>query len=148
MVAPLLILIMTVYSLFQEPGAGIFIIQEAPKKGICANEMKMVVGKLRVCLAKKPILPLDQVEYSTDIKYDPVVKGHYLDVGITGYAMSTLNLTVGSLPDAQFALVVDGEVICIFKVDVELPSRSIRIGDDIDLRELKVLDAKLKVVNQ
>lgn len=142
------ILFISICCLYQEtPGpAGIYIIQEPFKKGMCANESKMVIGKKRVCLSKKPILSQEEIEYSTDIKYDPLFKVHYIEVGVSSLARNTLNKTVTSLPDTKFALVLGGEVICLFLIQHEFAGR-IRVGEDVTLSELKLIEQRLKNID-
>ena len=66
----------------------------------------MIIGKTKVCISKKPIIPIEEVEYATDIQYDPNFKTHYIDVGISSLGIQTLNKTVSSLADIKFALVI------------------------------------------
>lgn len=149
MVNSLAFLCISMWCLCQEPSqsAGIYIIQEPFKKGVCANESRMVIGKKRVCLSRKPILSKEEIEYSSDIKYDPVFKVHYIEVGVSQLARNTLHKTVTSLPDTKFALVLGGEVICLFIIQNEFTTRIIRIGEDITLSDLKMIDERLKKID-
>lgn len=148
MVNSLTLLFISMWCFLQEPSesAGIYIIQEPFKKATCANESRMVIGKKRVCLSKKPILSEKEIEYSSDIKYDPVFKVHYIEVGVSSLARNTLSKTVVSLPDVKFAMVLGGEVICLFIVRKDFPSRVIRVGEDVTLDDLKILDQRLKKI--
>lgn len=106
----------------------------------------MIVGKTKVCISKKPIILIEELEYATDIQYDPMHKTHHIDVGISSAGIQTLNKTVSSLPRTKFALVIQDEVICIFFIEQEIGIRSIRIGEDAQLKDLALIRDALKKV--
>ena len=106
----------------------------------------MIVRKTKVCISKKPIVQIEELEYATDIQYDPMRKTHHIDVGISSAGVRTLNKTVTSLPSTKFALVIQDDVICIFLIEQEIGIRSIRIGEDAQLKDLTLIRDALKKV--
>lgn len=106
----------------------------------------MVVGKTKVCLSKKPIIRIEELEYATEVQYDPKYKVHYIDVGMSSAGVQTLNKTVNSLPGSKFALVIENDVVCIFIIEREIELRSIRIGEDAQLKDLVMIHDVLKKV--
>jgi hypothetical protein len=134
-------------SLPQKTPSGIFITIEPLRKTPCENEVRMIIDKSKVCISKKPIIAIKDLKNISDIQYDPINKMHYIDVGFSPAGIYTLNNIVRSLPDTKFALVVDNHVICIFQVDAEISIHSIRIGQDVALKDLITIHNALKKVN-
>lgn len=119
--------------------SGIFIIKKPTKKNPCEQELKMLIGGKNVCVLKKPILSIGALEYVTDILYDPKNKSNYVDLGLSSTSVNTLNQTISILPKTQFALVVDSKVVCIFTIHEKMDTRYIRIGKDLDQKNLAVV---------
>lgn len=103
----------------------------------------MLIGKAKVCLSKKPIIAVEEIESVTDIKYQPKIESHYLDVRFSPKGAQTLNSAIRSLPLTKFALVNRNEVVCIFSVDPEVEINYIRIGIGEDLADLKLVHSSL-----
>jgi hypothetical protein len=134
---------------FQESYSGIFIVSNAAaRKTACENELKMVVGKARVCVAKKPILGLKEIQYITNILYNPQRKVYYVDIGISQAGIQTLAMTTRSLPKSRFALVVSGEVVCLFYGSPDYAISSVRVGEDASLKELTLIHDALKTARE
>ena len=129
-----------------EAMSGIYIISTPPKKVPCSNEARLIVSNQKICISKKPIVAASQLTYATDIQYDPQYQMHYIDIGLSPAGSSTLSQTIESLPDAQFALALNNQVICIFKLNTSFTVRSFRIGNDIQLKDLTTIHEVLKNV--
>ena len=99
----------------------------------------MVIDQAKLCISKKPIVSVDEIAYITAIKYDPIIESYYIDIGFTQEAMVTLQQTYTSLPNTQFALVVDGGIVCVFAVREDIVVKSIRIGQDAPLKNLQTI---------
>lgn len=124
----------------EEDSSGLYIVMKPLKKTSCENELKMVVDQTKLCISKKPIITVDQIEYITPIKYDPIIESYYIDIGFNRDAMVTLNQTYTSLPNTRFALVVENDIVCVFTVKEEVGAvRSIRIGQDAPLKQLQTI---------
>lgn len=130
----------------QEPASGIYIVANPGKKTSCENELKMLIGKAKVCLSRKPIITIEELESVTDIKYQPKIESHYLDVRFSTKGNQTLNTAIRSLPQTQFALVSRNEVVCIFTVEPETYIDFIRIGIGEELTDLKLVHSALKEI--
>lgn len=128
----------------QEPISGIYVVTNPGKKITCEHELKMLIGKARVCVSKKPIIPVDEIESVTDIQYQPKIESYYLDVRFSPKGIQTLNSAIRSLPETKFALVNRNDVVCIFSVDPEKEIHFIRIGIGEDLIDLKSVHSSLK----
>ena len=128
------------------PTSGIFIIIKPAKKNPCEQDLKMLIGTKRVCVLKKPIVGVDELEYVTDILYDPIIQCNYIKLGFSSESVTTLNQTVSTLPGAEFAIVLDDDVICIFKIQEKLDTRYIKIGYDLDSKSLSMVRDALKKV--
>jgi len=146
MVRILIFLFIVPFSFQEEHAAGVFIVNTPPKKTVCDNELKMVIGQTKVCISKKPIVAIEEIDYVTEIRYEPKIEAHYIDIGFSGAAVSTLTKTAVSLPSAKFALVVDGDVICLFSLSSQLGIRYVRIGEDAPLKDLTVIHDILRNV--
>ena len=85
----------------------------------------MLIGVKRVCVLKKPIISIDEIEYVTDLLYDPIVQCNYIKLGFSPESVATLNKTASTLPTVEFAIVLDDNVICIFKIKEKLDLRYI-----------------------
>jgi hypothetical protein len=132
---------------FSEPhSSGIFIVKKPSKKNPCEQDLKMLIGVKRVCVLKKPIVSVDELEYVTDILYDPIVETNYIKLGFSSASVLTLNQTVSTLPTVEFAVVVDDDVICLFKIQEKLQDRYIKIGYDLDNKSLTMVRDALKKV--
>ena len=123
----------------EEETSGIYIVIKPLKKTACENELKTVIEQTKLCISKKPILPVEEIASITAIKYDPVIQTYYVDITFTTEGMVTLQRTYTSLPNTKFALVVDNGVICVFSVDEDIALRTIRIGQDIPLKNLQMI---------
>jgi len=106
----------------------------------------MLIGVKRVCILKKPIVSVDELEYVTDILYDPIIEANYIKLGFSSASVLTLNQTVSTLPTVEFAVVVDDDVICLFKIQEKLQDRYIKIGYDLDNKSLTMVRDALKKV--
>lgn len=132
-------LVFLLTSLQEEDNSGIYIVLKPLKKTSCENELKMVIDEVKLCISKKPIVLVDEIAYITGIKYEPVIESYYIDIGFTSAGMVTLQKTYTSLPNTQFALVVDNSIVCVFSVDEDIAIRSIRIGQDAPLKNLQTI---------
>lgn len=130
----------------EAPRSGIFIIKKPGRKDPCEQELKMLIGGKKVCVLKKPIVSVDELEYATDILYDPVIECNYVNIGLSPGSVKTLNQTIHTLPKTQFALVVNDDVICIFTIHERLDTRYIKIGTDLDIKSLMIVRDALKKV--
>ena len=135
----LVILLFFLTSFQDEETSGIYIVVKPLKKTSCENELKMVIDQAKLCISKKPIVMVDEISYITAIKYDAIIESYYIDIGFTPEAMVTLQRTYTSLPNTQFALVVDSEIVCVFAVKEEIAVKSIRIGQDAPLKNLQII---------
>ena len=143
----ILVILLFFFASFQEEdSSGIYIVLKALKKTTCENELKMVIDQAKLCISKKPIITVDQIDFITAIKYDPVFESYYIDVGFSPTAMVTLNKTYTSLPNTKFALVVDNDIICVFAVDEEIAVKSVRIGQDAPLKHLQIIRERLSKI--
>lgn len=135
-------------TVFQEEplASGIYIISTPPKKVACRNEVRMIITNQKVCISKRPILGADQLKYATDIQYDPRYKMHYIDIGVSPAGSHVIMQTIQSLPDTQFALALEGLIICVFRVDPSVRVEAFRIGGDVTLKDLQVIHGVLKNV--
>ena len=138
------ILTLLIGSLCQETASGIYVVVDPPRRTVCDHELRMVVGKRKVCVSKKPIIPASELEYATDIRYDFQQKVNYIDVGVSSQALQTLNKMIDTLPQTYFALVVDDDVICLFNLNEEIGARYIRVGEDADVDGLRQISNILK----
>ena len=135
----LVILLFFIASFQEEESSGIYIVLKPLKKTTCENELKMVIDQAKLCISKKPIITVDQIDFITPIKYDPVIESYYIDIGFSPTGMVTLNKTYTSLPNTKFALVVDKDIVCIFSVREEMAVKSVRIGQDAPLKDLQII---------
>jgi hypothetical protein len=135
----LVILLFFLTSFQEEDSSGVYIVIKPLKKTSCENELKMVIDQTKLCISKKPIVTVGQIDYITAIKYDPIIESYYIDIGFNPEAMVILNRTYTSLPNTQFALVVDNGVVCVFSVKEEILVKSIRIGQDAPLKQLQAI---------
>src|SRR3989337_611575 len=138
---------MSRFFLSEIPPAGIYIGVAPAKKIPCMQKLKMLVGTKRICIAKMPIIGTDEIEYVTEILYDPILKLNYINLGLSSKSVSALNETNNFLPDAQFALVVENEVICTFIIHERFSDRFLRIGSDLDANNLALVHDALKKLN-
>ena len=137
---------MSVFAFAEAQQSGIFIVKKPGRRNPCEQELKMLIGGKKVCVLKKPIVDVEGLEYVTDILYDPIIKSNHINLGLSSTSVSTLNKTILSLPNAEFALVVDDDVICVFTIYERLTTRYIRIGSDLDIQSLFIVRDKLRKV--
>ena len=139
-------LLFALVSFSEPPTSGIFIIKKPSKKNPCEQDLKMLIGVKRVCVLKKHIVSVDELEYVTDILYDPIIETNYIKLGFSSATVLTLNQTVSTLPTVEFAVVVENDVICVFTIQEKLLDRYIRIGYDLDNKSLTMVRDALKKV--
>jgi hypothetical protein len=140
------ILFFALVSFSETPSSGIFIVKKPSKKNPCEQDLKMLIGVKRVCVLRNPIVSVDELEYVTDLLYDPVVQCNYIKLGFSPASVVTLNQTVSTLPKVEFAVVLDDDVICLFKIQEKLQDRYIKIGYDLDNKSLMMVRDALKKV--
>jgi hypothetical protein len=133
----LAILFFFLASFQDEEASGIYIVLKPLKKTTCENELRMVIDQAKLCISKKPILSSGEISSITGIKYDAILESYYIDITFSTEGMVTLQQTYSSLPNTQFALVVDNEVVCVFSVREDMAVRTIRIGQDTPLKYLQ-----------
>jgi len=133
-------------SFSETPTSGIFIIKKPGRKDPCEQELKMLVGGRKICVLRKPIVSLDGLEYVTDILYDPVLKRNHVNLGLSSSSVSTLNQTVSSITKPEFAIVVNNTVIGIFVINEKLSENFLRLGTDLDLKDLEAVRDALQEV--
>ncbi|MEJ1242334.1 hypothetical protein WBG78_29565 [Chryseolinea sp. T2] len=141
-----LLVSMNVIAQTDELLSGIYIMTTPLKKVPCGNEARMIIGNQKICISKKPIVGASELTYATDIQYDPKYELHYIDIGISPSGARTLSQTIESLPESQFALALNNQVICIFRLNTGFTIRSFRIGNDLQLKDLNVIHEALKDV--
>jgi hypothetical protein len=140
------VILIALSSLIEPPLAGIFIIKKPGRKDPCELELQMLIGGKQVCILEKPIVTVGELEYVTDVLYDPALKYHYVDLGISSASVNTLNQTISLLPKSEFALVIEGSVICVFTIRERIDKRYIRLGEDLEFKNIvRVRDALKKV---
>lgn len=143
----LFILLTSVMLSFSEiPTSGIFIIKNPGRKDPCEQELKMLIGGRKVCVLKKPLISIDGLEYVTDILYDPVLKRNHVNLGLSSSSVSTLNQTVSSITKPEFAIVVNNSVIGIFVINERLSESFLRLGTDLDLKDLETVRDALREI--
>jgi hypothetical protein len=133
-------------SFSETPTSGIFIIKKPGRKDPCEQELKMLVGGRKICVLRKPIVSLDGLEYVTDILYDPVLKRNHVNLGLSSSSVSTLNQTVSSITKPEFAIVVNNTVIGIFVINERLSENFLRVGTDLDLKDLETVRDALQEI--
>ena len=121
----------------QEPASGIYIVNIPTRKVQCEKELKMVAGNAKVCVPRKPIIDIGEIDYITEIRYNPQLEAHYIDIGFTSSGMQMLNKMVDALVAPKFALVIEDNVICTFSGTKGYSINSIRIGEDATLPDLE-----------
>jgi hypothetical protein len=89
----LILLLTALVSFSQVPYSGIYVVRKPLRRSPCQQELKMLIGEKKICMLKKPIISIDQLEYVTDILYDPVVKSHYIKLGLSAESIKVLNQT-------------------------------------------------------
>jgi len=140
----LLFLIFTTTCFSQSPPPGIYITSTYSKKGKCEQVIKMLIGNTRVCISKKPILGIQEVESVSDILYDDIRKVAYINVGISVKAVQTLNKMFEVLPMSQFVFVVENNGVGSFTVTETIKNRIMQVGADVDLNNLQLIHSMLK----
>ena len=128
----------------QQAPDGIFIIHKASKKNPCEQELKMLIGGKKICTLTRPIIGSDGFEYATDILYNEERKVNFINLGLSPKSVSTLNQTIKVLPDTEFALVINADVICTFTIHDRMNTNYISLGDDLDTKELMAIRDALK----
>ena len=124
---------------FSELPSGIFIVKKPGRKDPCEQELKMLIGGRKVCVLRKPIIDAAEIEYVTDILYDPVLKRNHVNIGLSASSVRTLNRTVSSITKPEFAIVVNNNVIGIFVINEKLTENFLRIGTDLELKDLEAV---------
>lgn len=104
----------------------------------------MLIGGRKVCVLKKPIIQVDEIEYVTDILYDPVLKRNHVNLGLSASSVKTLNRTVSSITKPEFAIVVNNNVIGIFMINEKLTENFLRLGTDLELKDLEAVKDALE----
>lgn len=107
----------------------------------------MLIGPKRVCILKEPIVPVDELEYVTDIKFDRILEYNYVDLGLSRGSIKVLNQTVSILSDPDFALVINNEVICVFKIEKSMNTQYLRLGQDLDPKSLEIVRDALRKID-
>ncbi len=101
----------------------------------------MLVGE-KVCISKKPILEIGEVEYVTDIIHDRTSKTNYIIIGLSSKGIHAFNKIFHSLPNSQFVLVLENIGLGRFTLNKEVTN--LRIGGDVDLETLTRIRSVLK----
>jgi hypothetical protein len=132
-------------SMFAQTPTGIYFVTKPAKRSLCEQSIKTYFGKTTLCISKKPIVGIEGIEYVSNIMYDPLTQVNYLDVGLSPASVSILNKVYQSMPGSQLAFVAQEKVLGRFTIDRKIVNRTMNIGRDLDLNQLKVL---LEVLRQ
>ena|SRR5688500_5321221 len=125
--------------MYAQTPTGIYFVTKPAKRSFCEHPIKTYFGKTSLCISKKPIVGIDGIEYVSNILYDPLLQVNYIDVGLSPASVSILNKVYQSMPGSQLAFVVQEKVLGRFVVDRTIVNRTMNIGKDLDLNQLKVL---------
>jgi hypothetical protein len=128
-----------VMSFGQTPASGIFIVKKPGKRDPCERELRMLIGGKRICVLEKPIVDVAEIDYVTDILYDPVLKCNHINVGLSSSGVQTLNITVSSISKAEFAIVVNHHVIGTFIIQERMSDNFLRLGTDLNFIDLVIV---------
>jgi hypothetical protein len=125
--------------MYAQTPTGIYFVTKPAKRSFCEHPIKTYFGKNSLCISKKPIVGIDGIEYVSNILYDPLLQVNYIDVGLSPASVQILNKVYQSMPGSQLAFVVQEKVLGRFVVDRTIVNRTMNIGKDLDLNQIKVL---------
>jgi hypothetical protein len=133
--------------MYAQTPAGIYFVTKPAKKSFCEHPIKTYFGKTSLCISKKPIVGVDGIEYVSNILYDPLLQVNYIDVGLSPASVNILNKVYQSMPTSQLAFVAQEKVLGRFTIDRRIVNRTMSIGRDLDLNQIKVLMEVLRQEN-
>jgi hypothetical protein len=128
----------------QSAPPGIYIIYTAIKKSKCEQAVKMLIGGGRVCISKKPILDVSEIESVSDIINDTEEKVSYINVLISSTGVEILNKIFEGLPNSQFVFVLENSGVGQFSIPYNITTPIMRVGADVDLNNLQLIHSRLK----
>jgi hypothetical protein len=141
----LFILIIISNDVFAQAASGIYFISKPAKKNFCEQKVKYFVGKSHVCVSEKPIFGIEEVQYISNILYDPELKVNYFTIGFLQKSINKLNQIYHAMPGSQFVLIIDNRAVGQFSLEREIyNSREMMLGKDLSIETLKVLHSKIK----
>lgn len=134
-------------SVYAQTPTGIYFVTKPAKKSFCEHPIKTYFGKTSLCISNKPIVGVEGIEYVSNILYDPLLQVNYIDVGLSPASVNILNKVYQSMPSSQLAFVAQEKVLGRFTIDRRIVNRTMSIGRDLDLNQIKVLMEVLRQEN-
>ena len=139
-----LLFFLTTTCFAQPTPSGIYIVYTFAKKNKCEQEVKMLIGNSRVCISKKPILGIQEIENVSDIVHDRVEEVSYINVLISSKGIETLNKIFEVLPKSEFVFVLENNGLGSFIITDKIKTPIMRVGADVDSNDLQLIHALLK----
>ncbi len=141
----LFILLIISSNVIAQAAPGVYFIHRPAKKTFCEHKVKSFVGRSRLCVSKKLIFGIEEVQYVSNILYDPELKVNYFTIGFSQKSINKLNQIYHAMPGSQFVLVMDNRAVGQFSLEREIyNSREMILGKDLNLHTLKTLHSQIK----
>jgi len=102
------------------------------------------LGKIQVCTTPQPVVSIDGFEAISELFEIPEQNFAFFDVTLSEKAHSALKKVGATFAFNDLAFVMDDEVVFLFAVETNNPTRIFRITDSSHSRDLKRIHAKLR----
>jgi hypothetical protein len=102
------------------------------------------LGKLQVCTTAQPVVSIDEFEAIGELFEIPEQNFAFFDVTLSNEAHEALKKVGATFSFNDLAFVMDDEVVFLFAIETNNPTRIFRITDSSHSRDLKRIHAKLK----
>lgn len=112
----------------------------------CTNLIPELVGREEYCISENPIINAGEFESITRIHIDPLTNEQTMNLKLSPKGLKTWEGVVKNLPEAVILLVIDGQVVGIFKNEGYRKSNIIPIYAPAGSSQLQWIHDHLKKV--
>jgi hypothetical protein len=136
--------IISSYNAYAQEVTGFYFTVECSKYTGKPKPVTLGLGKIQVCTTPQPVVSIDEFEAISELFEIPEQNFAFFDVTLSEKAHQALRKVGATFTFNDLAFVMDDEVVFLFAVETNNPTRVFRITDSSHSRDLKRIHAKLK----
>jgi hypothetical protein len=126
---------------------GFYFTVECSKYTSKPKPVTLGLSKMQVCTTSQPVVSINEFEAISELFEIPEQNFAFFDVTLSEKAHQALKKVGATFTFNDLAFVMDDEVVFLFAVETNNPTRIFRITDSSHSRDLKRIHAKLKALS-
>ncbi len=136
--------LVSTHHVYAQQVTGFYFTVECSKYTGKPKPVTLGLTKIQVCTTPQPVVSIDGFEAISELFEIPEQNFAFFDVTLSEKAHLALKKVGATFTFNDLAFVMDDEVVFLFAVETNNPTRIFRITDSSHSRDLKRIHAKLK----